>query len=269
MAALRAMGLAALLLSTMSAGCRQVQDRLLYYPVAAPATAPSPPAGWTRGPLTLTRPDGVVLQGWLVKPEQAAVALVIYFGGNGEELSWLVPMADRFGGRAVALVNYRGYGNSTGRPSEAALFGDAVALFDKLKMRGDVDGTDTAVMGRSLGTGVAVHVAAQRPVDRVVLVSPYDSIAAIAAQRFPLALVRAVLSDRYDSASIAAAVRTPLLVVVGGRDDIIPALNSRALFASWGGEKKWVDLPHAGHNDVQEHSQYWEAIADFLRGNGS
>ena len=201
--------------------------------------------------------------GWLVKPADTIAPLLVYFGGNAEEVSWLIAMAHRFEGRAIALVNYRGYGESTGRPSEAALLADAVAVYDAFVARSDVNGTQTAVMGRSLGSGVAVHVAAHRAVDRVVLVSPYDSIAAVGAAHFPSMLVRVVLIDRYDSATQAPAIKTPLLAIAGTRDDIIPIEHSRRLYALWGGDKHWLELPGAGHNDLQDHPQYWPAIATF------
>ena len=264
MAAFRALGIVALVTSVVLGACRQLQDGLLYHPVAAPNGTPLPPRGWTIERLALTRPGDVELRGWLVKPPGVPAAPLVYFGGNGEEISWLVPMSDRLGGRAFALVNYRGYGESTGHPSEAALVSDAVALVDALRARADIDGTQLAVMGRSLGTGVAVHVASKRAVDRIVLVSPYDSIAAVATAHFPAALVRAVLSDRYDCATLAPALRAPLLAIAAGRDDIIPIAHSRHLFALWGGAKRWIELPQAGHNDLQEYPEYWRAIAAFL-----
>src|SRR4030095_393418 len=132
MSATRAFGLVAVALSAAIGGCRQTQDSLLYYPTSAPATPPSAPPGWTVESLALTRPDNVELRGWFVKPATIAAPLLIYFGGNAEEISAQIPTVNRLGGRAVALVNYRGYGRSTGRPSEAALTSDALAIFDAM-----------------------------------------------------------------------------------------------------------------------------------------
>jgi pimeloyl-ACP methyl ester carboxylesterase len=265
MAASRAFGTVAVAISAvLCVGCRQLQDSLLYHPVASPRALPAAPRGWNVESLALERPGGVELRGWLVKPPGVSATPLVYFGGNGEEISWLIPVSDRLGNHALALVNYRGYGDSTGRPSEAALLADAVALVDALRARSDIDGDRVALMGRSLGAGVAVHVASVRAVERVVLVSPYDSIAAVAATHFPAALVRVVVSDRYDSASLAPAVRAPLLVIVAGNDDIIPVAHSRRLHALWGGPKQWLELRHAGHNDLQDYDEYWQAIAAFL-----
>jgi uncharacterized protein len=265
MPASRILAVAALVVSAGLSGCRQVQDGLLYYPTPRSGPLPPPANGYSIEPLAFTRDEGIVLRGWLVKPADTIAPLLVYFGGNAEEASWLIAMADRFGGRAIALVNYRGYGESTGRPSEAALLADATAVYDALRARPDVDATQVAVMGRSLGSGVAVHVAANRAVDRVVLVSPYDSVAAVAAVHFPATLVRWVLYDRYDSAALAPTISTPLLVIAGARDDIIPIEHSRRLYALWGGDKHWLELPGAGHNDLQEYPQYWPAIATFVK----
>jgi len=265
MPASRILAVAALVVSAALSGCRQVQDSLLYYPTPRAGPIPPPPNGYSIEPLYFAREEGVALRGWLVKPAHTIAPPLICFGGNAEEVSWLIAMADRFGGRAIALVNYRGYGESTGQPSEAALFADAVAVYDTLIARTDVDGRQVGVMGRSLGTGVAVHVAAHRAVDRVVLVSPYDSVAAVAAVHFPATLVRWVLYDRYDSAALAPAIKVPLLAIAGARDDVIPIEHSRRLYALWGGDKHWLELPDAGHNDLQEHPQYWPAIAAFVK----
>ena len=264
MRASRVLGLAAIALSTMFGGCRQVQDSMLYYPVAGSGTPPMPPRGFTAEPFSLARGSDIELRGWLVKPAVSPAPALLYFGGNAEEVSWQIAKAERIGGRVVALVNYRGYGKSSGRPSQQALEGDALALFDAIAARPDVDATRIAVMGRSLGTGVAVHVAANRRVDRVVLISPYDSIAAVGAHHFPAALVRLVLQDRYDVAAVAPAIRAPLLSVAAGRDTVIPIETSRRLYDLWGGPKEWVELPRAGHNDLQEYPQYWQSIEAFL-----
>ncbi len=261
--ALRALAVAGVAALAMLTGCRPLQNALLFHAQPPAASVPAPPAGWRAEPVALERPGGVTVRGWLVVPPDTPARAVAYFGGNAEEVSWLVAHADRFGGRAVALMNYRGFGESGGKPAEEALAGDATALFDALSARPDVRG-GIASMGRSLGTGVAVRLAAQRPVDRVVLVSPYDSIEAVGAHYFPSALVRAVIADRYDAKSHAPALRTPMLAVVAGGDEVIPVERSSSLHAAWGGPKRWLELPRASHNDMQEHAAYWREIGAFL-----
>ena len=157
-AASRFFGLAAMIVSAVFGGCRQVQDSLLYYPAARVGALPPTPDGYIVEPLAIVHRDSVELRGWLVRPTLAPAPLLIYYGGNAEEVSWLIAMAPRYGNRAIALMNYRGYGESGGRPSETALLADALAVFDKLNGRADIDAARVAVMGRSLGSGVAVHV---------------------------------------------------------------------------------------------------------------
>ena len=260
-----AVAAAAALAFAMLTGCRALQNALLFHPQPLPVAVPSPPAGWRAEPIALERPGDVTVRGWLVVPPGTPARAVAYFGGNAEEVSWLVAHADRFGARAVALVNYRGFGESGGKPAEEALVGDALALFDALSARPDIRG-GIAAMGRSLGAGIAVRLAAARPVDRVVLVSPYDSIEAVASHYFPSALVRAVIADRYDAKAHAPALRVPMLAVVAGGDEVVPVERSKRLHDAWGGPKRWLELPGAGHNDLQDHAPFWRGIDAFLAG---
>ena len=257
---------AVLLVLAMLGACRTLQNALLFYPRPLAGPAPAAPPGWRVEPMALSRPDGVTLRGWRVSPPAPAAKAVVYFGGNAEEVSWLVASADRFGGRALVLANYRGFGGSEGSPSEEALAGDAIAWHDAVARDAGGAAVAVAAMGRSVGTGIAVRLAASRPVDRVVLVSPYDSIAAVATHHFPAALVRAVVVDRYDAASLAPGLAMPMLAVVAGRDDIIPVERSHRLVEAWGGPKRVVTLPRAGHNDLQSDPAYWREIGAFLAG---
>jgi pimeloyl-ACP methyl ester carboxylesterase len=262
--AAHALAAAAAVVLPMLTGCRALQNALLFYPQPPAAAVPAPPPGWRAETIALERPGGVTVRGWLVLPDRVPAGAVVYAGGNAEEVSWLVGRADRFGGRAVALVNYRGFGESGGKPSEEALVGDAVALFDALASRPDVEPGRIAAMGRSLGAGIAVRLAATRPVDRVVLVSPYDSIEAVGAHHFPAALVRALIADRYDAKARAPSLAMPMLAIVAASDGIIPAERSRSLHDAWGGPKRWLELPRADHNDLQDHAAYWREIGAFL-----
>ena len=204
----------------------------------------------------------MTVRGWLVKAAGTRAPLVIYYGGNAEELSW--QMAEPWpAGWSLALVNYRGYGESGGNPSEAALFGDALAVFDALVQRPDVDASRVVVVGRSLGSGVATYLAAERPVAAVVLISPYDSMTAVARRHYPWLPVGMLLKHPFESASRAPGIRAPLLAIAGGRDGIVPPAHSRRLVEAWGGPKRLVEIGGAGHNDIFGAPQFWPAIDAF------
>ncbi len=236
------------------------QDSLLFFP--QPLVG-SPRAVRPVEPLAFEREDGVKLRGWLVKAPSPRTPLVIYYGGNAEELSWQMtePWPADW---SLALVNYRGYGESDGKPSEAALFGDALEVYDALARRADVDPERIVLVGRSLGSGVATYVAAERPVAAVVLISPYDSMTALAGRHYPWLPVGLLLKHPFDAASRAPRIRAPLLAIAGGRDRIVPLAHSRRLVEAWAGPKRLVELGEADHNDISVDPGYWSPITSFL-----
>ena len=224
------------------------------------------PSGGTRRSadgtdLELRMPDGVLLRGWEVNPGQDRA--LVYFGGNGEGLDWLVPeLGARFPHHTSYLVAYRGYGASEGRPSQGALTRDAVAVLDHAAARHPAAPVD--VVGRSLGSGVAVQVAVRRPVERLVLVTPFDSAVGVAGDHLPWFPARRLLADQWDSAAVAARLRSRVLVARAGRDDVVrPARTDRLLEVLPAGTAV-LDLPDADHQTVQEDPAYWRAIEAFL-----
>ena len=216
--------------------------------------------------VSLAAADGVRLHGWHLPAGAAGSArpLVIYFGGNAEEVSWMLEFAQIFAGWDLALINYRGYGSSAGKPSEKALLRDALAIYDHFVRRSGIDSTRVVVVGRSLGSGVATYLASQRPVRGVLLIAPFDSITEVAQNFYPFLPVRLMLGKLYDSAALAPSITAPLRMIVASRDEIIPARHSRRLFDLWGGPKEMVAIAGAGHNDLQQHREYWQAIRDFF-----
>lgn len=243
------------------------QERLIFYPQRLEQDAarvlqrayPSAEA------VELEVDSGVKLRGWLARGQaRAPNPLVVYFGGNGEEVSWLVTEAARLHPWAVLLVNYRGYGLSDGRPSESALYKDAVALYDWVNARSDIDARRIVVVGRSLGTGVATYLASQRAVSGVVLVSPYDNLVEVARAVYPYLLVDYFMRYRFDSAARAKLIHAPLLALVADQDTIVRPERSQSLVRAWAGPARLELLVGVGHNDIQLHPRYWPLIAAFL-----
>jgi pimeloyl-ACP methyl ester carboxylesterase len=188
---------------------------------------------------------------------------VLYFGGNAEEVSWMLGKASaQAPGTGWLLVDYRGYGASGGAPSENALVADALRWHDYAKET--LGARELFVFGRSLGSGVAVQVAAARPVRGVILVAPFDSLTQVARHYYPYLPVGWMLKHPFDSVERAGALRSPLLCLVAERDEVIPLVHSKRLFEAWGGPKRWVGLRDAGHNNTDDAPAFWQAIREFL-----
>lgn len=203
---------------------------------------------------------GVRIKVWVV-PRPGTRAL-LYFGGNAEDVAGNIDLfADAFPDRSLYLVNYRGYGGSGGRPTEADLRTDAVAVFDHAHRERD----EIAVMGRSLGSGVAVQLAGTRPVERLVLVTAYDSLVNVAREYFRWLPVELLLRDRYESATRASEVQAPVLIVIAGEDEIISRARSEALAAAFRSAQIQIEVvPGVGHNTLDESPAYLEAVRRFL-----
>ena len=216
--------------------------------------------------------DGTRLHGWLVKPQDGTPApLVLYFGGNAEEVSWMLevvgdPVRGETPGVAWLIVNYRGYGASEGSPSERALVADALELHDHAARLPEVDGARIHAFGRSLGSGVAVALAAERPLRGLILVSPFDSLTAVAKRYYPYLPVDWLLKHPFDSIGRAPALKTPLLCLIAERDEVIPAVHAERLYAAWGGPKRKVLLGGANHNSTDGSAGFWSSIRAFLEG---
>ncbi len=196
-----------------------------------------------------------------VRPLASAKAL-IYFGGNAEDVSRSLPdFAEAFPDHALYLLHYRGFGDSTGKPTEADIQHDALALFDKVHALH----AEVALVGRSLGSGVAIRLASQRPAARLVLVTPYNSILELAQRQFPIFPVRWMLEDKYESWRYAPSINVPTLVIVAEHDEVIPRWSSEKLFAQFrSGVARREVIPSAGHNDIGARPEYLRLIRSGL-----
>ena len=192
--------------------------------------------------------------------ESLGTKALVYFGGNGEDVNRsLGNLAVAFPDRSIYLMHYRGYGGSTGKPSELALVADALSLFDEVHAQHD----DVIAIGRSLGSGVAIQLASQRAVSRLVLVTPYDSVLNLAAKQFPYFPVRWLLIDKFESWRYAAAVTAPTLVIAAEHDETIPRASTEALVAHFqGGVATLKVVAGAGHNSISAGPEYARMLAE-------
>jgi len=220
-----------------------IQRSLIYFPQADSGT----------GGATITLTSGKERVLVSTRSEDGPLAL-IYFGGNAEDVSFAMPsLSVAFPDHAIYLLHYRGYGGSSGSPSEKALFADALSLFDKVR----AEHPRIDLIGRSLGSGVAVYVASRRPVSRLVLVTPYDSLVGIAQLQFPYMPVKWLLTDRFESWRYAPQVTAPTLIIAAENDEIIPRASTELLASRFRrGVTSYKVVPAVGHNSISSSPEY-------------
>jgi len=231
------------------------QDRLIFYPQAIWRD----PQGSHVQEVTLER-SGVVVSGWVVKPNSTGPVL-IYFGGNAEELSGLVDVFRHLNATTL-LINYRGYGRSEGEPSVAVLIDDARAIVDTLARRYGSD-RPRVLFGRSLGSAIAASVTRWVPVDGVILMSPFRSLDHLADRVIPWLPARWLLRHRIDVVSTLDSLPAKTLVLYSPEDRIIPAEESRALLTLFPNPPQVAEFA-GGHNAPLTNSEVWREVEAFV-----
>lgn len=241
------------------------ERRLLFFPDRTLAAEPAD-FGLRAEELSIASGDGVTLHGWWI--EGPGERVLIWYHGNAGDIADRLPNARWFVdtlGVSVVLVDYRGYGHSTGRPDEAGVYLDGLAVYDAVAARG-VAARDIVLFGRSLGGAVATEVALQRPAGALVLEAAFRSARAMAREHYwfvPSALVR----SRLDNESRIGRVPAPTLFLHGDRDRIVPLDHSRRLFELAAHPEHFHIVEGAGHNDTYLvggplYAEVWRA---FLR----
>jgi fermentation-respiration switch protein FrsA (DUF1100 family) len=212
--------------------------------------------------VVLDASDGERVIVWHIPP-RGEKPVVLYFHGNGGSLRFRV---DRFralaaDGTGLIALSYRGYGGSSGRPTEKGLIDDALTAYAFAAAR--YPASRLALWGESLGTGVAVALAAQKPVGRIVLESPFTSIADIAAQIYWFFPVRLLIKDSFRSDLLIGTVTAPFLILHGDKDSIVPIALGDELYKLITAPKRFVRFPGAGHNELAAYGAL-EAAKQFL-----
>ncbi len=187
---------------------------------------------------------------------------IMYFGGNAENVVFSArDFKKTFPACTVYLFNYRGYGGSSGQPSERNIFSDALAFYDTFASRH----RSVSLLGRSLGSGVACYLASERSVSRLALVTPFDSITRMAQRQFPIYPIPLLLLDKFNSISRVSKIKADTLVIRGGNDRVIKARHTQHLVSAFPEEQISVfTIDNASHNDIQNFPEYYQKIKEFL-----
>ena len=243
-----------------------LQDRLLYFPTRLLIATPEG-VGLGFEPVTFGTEDGETLHGWWI-PAEAERGVLLFCHGNAGNISHRLESIHIFHrmGLSVLLFDYRGYGQSTGKPSENGLYADGEAAWRYLTQTRGVDSLDVVLYGRSLGGAVATHLAAQHRSGALIVESAFTSVPDVAARHYPFLPVRTLTRTRFDNLGAIAAVQAPLLVIHSRRDEIIPFDHGQRLFEAATSHKAFLEI-EGGHNEgfLITGARYWEGIDAFLR----
>jgi pimeloyl-ACP methyl ester carboxylesterase len=198
---------------------------------------------------------------WTLNPGKEKA--LIYFGGNAENVAYNIDdFGTLFSDRTVYLVNYRGYGGSSGSPYEEGFYSDALLVYDHFMQYH----TSLSTMGRSIGAAVATYLASKRDIDKLILVTPFDSAVNVGKKLYKFFPMGLILKERLDSVGRAAKITTDTLIIVAANDKIIPYENTQNLIRSFNKTRvEVVTLSNVGHNTVHHHPDYKKSIISFMR----
>jgi fermentation-respiration switch protein FrsA (DUF1100 family) len=244
------------------------QSRLLYYPELPSRALEASPAdiGLAFETVLLTAGDGTRLHGWFV-PASAPRGTLLFSHGNAGNIAHRLDSIRQFHslGLNVLIYDYRGFGESEGKPTEAGTYLDVKAAWDYLLEERLIAPQQIIIFGRSLGAAIAAELASQHPSAGVILESAFTSVPDMAASLYPWLPVRLLSRYRYNNLEKVARITSPLLLVHSRGDEIVPYAHGERLFAHANEPKQFLEL-HGGHNDGNHvsHDIYTETLGKFL-----
>ena len=237
------------------------QEKLLYFP---------PPVSLYHGlankqfQQTLTLRDGCLVTGWIVPPTTPCDKLVVYFGGNAEDVAHHVQTCQQWGNARYAFFNYPGFAGTLGHPNERTIFSQSLLITQELQYKFNIQANATYVIGRSLGSGVACYIASVLPINKLVLLTPYNNMQTLASLHFPYFPKQLLSRNKYSSEKYALQQQTNALFIAARDDQVVPNSSSQRLFDIWKGPKKLVILDQCNHINITEHTQFGLEIKNFI-----
>ena len=192
--------------------------------------------------------------------------LVLYFGGNAEEVSHLSEKKNYFQNTVMVLINYRSFGLSQGTISEKTMFSDALEVYDELITNPKIDANNIIVIGRSIGTGVATYLSSQRKTNATVLITPYENMIDVAFEKYPFVPISLLIKHRFESDTYAPNISSPMLALISANDQIIPKHHAYKLKEAWKGKTDALEV-NEDHNSIMNNEEVWKKIEVFVKEN--
>lgn len=211
--------------------------------------------------INLTTNQEEKINGWFLNQINSS-GTIIYFGGNAEEVSWILDRRTEFEGWNILTFSYRGYGLSEGTPTEKNLKKDSLLIFDYLSELNKNE--EIIVKGRSIGTGIATYLAKEKNISGLILISPFDNLKSIVKETIPIPKITKLIKYDFNLINDSKDVNIPLLAIIADEDNVIPNHLSMKFYDSWEGKKEIKVIEGFGHNDMQFDAEYWESISSFL-----
>lgn len=209
--------------------------------------------------ITLPVHEKAILQGLMHHEEQNDQELLLYFGGNADDATYFIHYARQLKGYDIVTFNYRGYADSTGEPSEKALFEDALKIYDTY-----AKGKRVVIVGRSLGSGVATYLASMRPNSGLVLITPYDSIVSMAKRKYPYFPIKWLLKHSFETVRYILDVQSPIAIIEVENDTTIPRFHLEKLLNVLVKPPLLVTLSQTTHGDVLKHPDFTNTLQTLL-----
>lgn len=211
--------------------------------------------------------DGNTISGFISNDSaEQKQPVIIYFGGNAEEVSHIVEYKPYLKNCKLILINYRGFGLSTGKTSEKTMFSDAIEIYDKLLLKKIIDAENVFVLGRSIGTGVATYLSSQRKTKATILITPYESMIDVAKEKHPYLPVSLILKHKFNSKLYAKDISNPVFALIAQNDRVIPPYHAHELLKHWKGKTSFMEF-NEDHNSIISNSMVWKSIQEFITAN--